>query len=174
MSVKTHPMMLAVVLLLFNVWTVQVQAEFMKGVNYGNRFTPEAWMNMKSWTHEDFDSIFGPKYGPPNVTAPHEGEEPSLCDVPDSRILNWLNDTIEEEDFRKMKEYGVKLLRLPTGYFNWVDEMPEVPDDVAPRIRNLQVIESTFFKICFIICLECKTESIRALHRPHLPLREAV
>ena len=166
--------MLAVVLLLFNVWTLQVQAEFMKGVNYGNRFTPEAWMNMNSWTHKDFDSIFGPKYGTPDVTAPHEGMEPSLCDVTDARILSWLNDTIEEEDFRKMKEYGVKLLRLPTGYFNWVDAMPEVPDDVAPRIRNLQVIEITFFKICFIICLECKTESIRALHRPHLPLREAV
>jgi len=118
----------------------------MKGVNYGNRFTPEAWMNIKSWTHEDFDSIFGPKYGPPNVTAPHEGEEPSLCDVPDSRILNWLNDTIEEEDFRKMKEYGVKLLRLPTGYFNWVDKMPEVPDDVAPRIRNLQNVKPSQYE----------------------------
>ena len=138
-SVKTHPMMWAVVLLLFNVWTVQVQAEFMKGVNYGNRFTPEAWMNYNSWSHKDFDSIFGPKYGS-IVSAPNEGIEPSLCDVTDARILNWLNDTIEEEDFRKMKEYGVKLLRLPTGYFNWVDAMPEVPDDVAPRFRNLQVI----------------------------------
>ena len=165
--------MLAVVLLLFNVWTVQVQAEFMKGVNYGNRFTPEAWMNYNSWSHKDFDSIFGPEYGS-IVTAPHEGMEPSLCDVTDARILRWLNDTIEEEDFRKMKEYGVKLLRLPTGYFNWVDAMPDVPDDVAPRIRNLQVIESTFFKICFIKCLECKTESVRALHRPHLPLCEEV
>ena len=165
--------MLTVVLLLFNVWTVQVQAEFMKGVNYGNRFNPEAWMNYNSWSHKDFDSIFGPKYGS-IVTAPHEGMEPSLCDVTDARILKWLNDTIEEEDFRKMKEYGVKLLRLPTGYFNWVDAMPEVPDDVAPRIRNLQVIESTFFKICFIICLGCKTESVRALHRPHLPLCEEV
>ena len=165
--------MWAVVLLLFNVWTVQVQAEFMKGVNYGNRFTPEAWMNYNSWSHKDFDSIFGPKYGS-IVSAPNEGIEPSLCDVTDARILRWLNDTIEEEDFIKMKQYGVKLLRLPTGYFNWVDAMPEVPDDVAPRIRNLQVIESTFFKICFIKCLECKTESVRALHRPHLPLCEEV
>ena len=141
MSVKTHPMMWAVVLLLFNVWTVQVQAEFMKGVNYGNRFTPEAWMNMNSWSHEDFDSIFGPKYGS-IVSAPHEGMEPSLCDVTDDRILRWLENTIREEDFRKMKEYGVKLLRLPTGYWNWVDlgdATPNAPDDVAARYRNLQV-----------------------------------
>ena len=132
--------MLTVALLLCNVWTVQVQAEFMRGVNYGNRFLPEAWMNMREWQHNYRDSIFGPAYGPPNITAPHEGMEPSLCDVTDARILRWLNDTIEEEDFRKMKEYGVKLLRLPTGYFNWVDAMPEVPDDEAPRFRNLQVI----------------------------------
>ena len=165
--------MLTVVLLLCNVWTVQVQAEFMRGVNYGNRFLPEAWMNMREWQHDYRDSIFGPYYGS-NVSAPNGVDRVSLCDVTDNRILKWLNDTIQEEDFIKMKEYGVKLLRLPTGYFNWVDAMPEVPDDVAPRIRNLQVIESTFFKICFIICLECKTESVRALHRPHIPLREAV
>ena len=141
MSVKTHPMMLAVVLLLFNVWTVQVQAEFMRGVNYGNRFAPEAWMNMREWQHDYRDSIFGPYYGS-NVSAPDGVDRVSLCDVTDNRILKWLNDTIQEDDFIKMKEYGVRLLRLPTGYWNWVDlgdATPNAPDDVAARYRNLQV-----------------------------------
>ena len=130
--------MLTVVLLLCNVWTVKVQAEFMRGVNYGNRFAPEAWMNMREWQHDYRDSIFGPYYGS-NVSAPNGVDRVSLCDVTDNRILKWLNDTIQEDDFIKMKEYGVQLLRLPTGYWNWVDETPEVPEYVAPRFKNLQV-----------------------------------
>ena len=135
--------MLAVFLLLFNVWTAQVQAEFMKGVNYGNRFAPEAWMNMREWQHDYRDSIFGPYYGS-NVSAPAGVDRVSLCDVTDNRILKWLNDMIQEDDFIKMKEYGVRLLRLPTGYWNWVDlgdKTPEVPDDVAPRYRTPQSTE---------------------------------
>ena len=72
--------MLTVVLLLCNVWTVQVQAEFMRGVNYGNRFLPEAWMNMREWQHDYRDSIFGPYYGS-NVSAPNGVDRVSLCDV---------------------------------------------------------------------------------------------
>jgi hypothetical protein len=39
-----------------------------------------------------------------------------------------------------MKEYGVKMLRVPTGYWNWVDlgEMtPNAPERVAARFKNL-------------------------------------
>ena len=108
----------------------------MKGVNYGNRFVPEDWMT------NDNENIFGSHYGPA-VEKPWDVKRYSLCDVTDDRILRWLDDKVQETDFQKMAEYGVKLLRVPTGYWNWVDlgdTTPEVPDDVAPRYRNLQVV----------------------------------
>ena len=127
-------MILATIILIFHLKIAQ--AEFMKGVNYGNRFIPEEWMN-----DYNGDSIYGSHYGP-SVSAPNGVDRVSLCDVPDDRILRWLDDWVQEEDFIKMQEYGVKLLRLPTGYWNWVDlgdATPNAPDDVAARYRNLQV-----------------------------------
>jgi len=91
----------------------------------------------------DDESIFGDHYGS-TVSSPDEVSRVSLCDVKDDRILNWLNDTIKEEDFMKMKNYGVKLLRLPTGYWNWVDlgdSTPDAPPDVASRFKNLQSVK---------------------------------
>jgi len=45
---------------------------------------------------------------------------------------------------KKMQEYGVKLLRVPTGYWNWVDlgdSTPSGPDNVTVRFRNLQSVK---------------------------------
>ena len=125
-------------------------SQFMKGVNYGNRFIPEDWMTGDD--HEDVDvpnnitgsgeSIYGDHYGEA-VMKPDDVARVSLCDVDDDRILSWLEDMIQEQDFIKMSEYGVKLLRLPTGYWNWVDlgdATPNAPDDVAARFRKLQSV----------------------------------
>ena len=101
-------------------------------------------MYMLGWS-----SIFaGNKYG--NKTyPPSEDMEVSLCDVEDDRILDWLEDTIKEEDFIKMKEYGVQLLRLPTGYWNWVDLgnlTPNGPPEIVQRFRNLQAVKPSQYK----------------------------
>ena len=63
-----------------------------KGVNYGNRFIPEDWMVSTD------DYMYGAKYGPV-VESPGDGYRVSLCDVQDSRILQWLEDNVQEEDF---------------------------------------------------------------------------
>ena len=49
------------------------------------------------------------------------------------------------EDFVAMQQYGVGLVRVPTGYWNWVDlgdATPNAPDNVAWRLRNLQSVSS--------------------------------
>merc|ERR1719187_382297 len=121
--------------ILFLCLFFQAKAEFLKGVNYGNRFVPEDWMA------GDGDSIYGGHYGSP-VNSPNDVARVSLCDVTDDRILRWLDDTIKEDDFMKMKDYGVKLLRLPTGpenngkpehYFN-TDWNKEIAVDVVGKI----------------------------------------
>ena len=118
------------------------QSEFLKGVNYGNRFIPEDWMT------SDQESIYGERYGE-RVGRPSDVARVSLCDVTDDRILRWLGDTVLEEDFRRMEQYGVKLLRVPTGYWNWVDlgeATPNAPDQVAARFRNLQSVRPSQYR----------------------------
>ena len=63
-------------------------------------------------------------------------------------MMYWLNDTIKEEDFIKMKSYGVQLVRVPTGYWNWinVDGGPEAPADVKKRLMNLQKIDAAKYR----------------------------
>jgi len=114
------------------------RSEFLKGVNYGNAFIPEDWMT------NDQESIYGERYGS-RVSQPSDVARVSLCDVTDDRILRWLEDVVKEEDFVKMQQYGVKLVRVPTGYWNWVDlgdATPNAPDNVAWRFRNLQSVSS--------------------------------
>jgi hypothetical protein len=38
-----------------------------------------------------------------------------------------------------MQEFGVEVLRVPTGYWNWIssDAAPNAPDDIAKRFMNL-------------------------------------
>lgn len=111
-------------------------SSFIEGVNYGNRFIPEPWMAA------DADSIYkSPKYGP-EVIKPHHLSDLSFCDITDDRILRYLDDNVKEEHFKKMQQWGVKIIRLPTGYWNWLDlgqdVTPNGPDDVAARFKNMQ------------------------------------
>lgn len=43
-----------------------------------------------------------------------------------------------------MKAWGVKMVRIPTGYWNWISlpdgETPDCPDTVAARYQNLQSV----------------------------------
>jgi aryl-phospho-beta-D-glucosidase BglC (GH1 family) len=59
--------------------------------------------------------------------------------------LEWLTDKIKEEHFANMKAWGVKLIRIPTGYWNWLElpegQTPEVPADVVQRYENLQAVK---------------------------------
>ena len=63
-------------------------------------------------------------------------------------MLNYLNDSIKEEDFVKMKQFGVQLVRVPTGYWNWItfEDGPEAPADVKVRLMNLQKIKAESYK----------------------------
>ena len=59
-------------------------------------------------------------------------------------MLDWLEDVVEEEDFRRMEEFGVEVVRVPTGYWNWIylgNLTPNAPPEVAERFRNLQILE---------------------------------
>jgi aryl-phospho-beta-D-glucosidase BglC (GH1 family) len=113
------------------------QQGFLRGVNYGNRFIPEDWMANST------ESIYGTRFGP-EVHQPSDCARVSLCDVNDGRILKWLDYKVQEDDFVKIKEYGVKMLRVPTGYWNWVDlgdATPNAPPNVAERFKNLQAVK---------------------------------
>lgn len=113
--------------------------QFLEGVNYGNRFIPEPWMS------SDDESIFKTKYGPEVIKPNDDFEDVSFCDIDDERILKYLDDKILEEDFQKMSSWGVKLVRVPTGYWNWIDlgweTTPYTPvEREAQRFRNMQMI----------------------------------
>lgn len=102
--------------------------KYLEGVNYGNRFIPEPDMST------DAESIFGTKYGP-KVYKPDNIDEYSFCDVEDDRILRYLDDKILEDDFKKMSDWGVKLVRVPTGYWNWIDLGWEVTPHAPQRVQ---------------------------------------
>ena len=92
----------------------QSGSSYLEGVNYGNRFIPEPWMA------RDEDSIYKTKYGP-EVKKPDNVGDLSFCDVTDDRIIRYLDDMVKEEHFRMMQSWGVKVVRLPAGYWNWLD-----------------------------------------------------
>jgi hypothetical protein len=79
----------------------------------------------------DGESIYGSHYGP-SVQKPWDIERFSFCDVSDDRILCWLDDEVQEYDFQNMQKYGDKLLRVPTGYWNWVDILDATQADPEP------------------------------------------
>ena len=89
------------------------------------------------------ESIYGSKYGPA-VKKADNVKDISFCDVTDDRILHWLDDNIQEDHFSQMQQFGVQLLRIPTGYWNWITlpegTTPNAPDDVAARYKNLQAV----------------------------------
>mmetsp|Transcript_48237 Transcript_48237/g.86981 ORF Transcript_48237/g.86981 Transcript_48237/m.86981 type:complete len:464 (+) Transcript_48237:94-1485(+) len=109
------------------------------GVNYGNRFIPEEWMMSESKSRDFFHGI-QPGGQEPNCKT----SRVSLCDVTDSaRMFQWLEHTIQEHDFQRMRDMGVQLVRVPCGYWNWVS----YPSDTAPcapdkRLGNLHKLGS--------------------------------
>jgi len=95
------------------------------------------------------ESIYGTRYGPAVQKASNVSDV-SFCDVTDDRILDWLTDHVKEEHFANMKAWGAKLVRIPTGYWNWVDlgdgVTPNAPDDVAARYKNLQSVKPSQYR----------------------------
>mmetsp|Transcript_2108 Transcript_2108/g.6234 ORF Transcript_2108/g.6234 Transcript_2108/m.6234 type:complete len:659 (+) Transcript_2108:82-2058(+) len=90
----------------------------LRGVNYGGRFIPEAYLNL-SGTRELFQGV-----------TSHGG--PSLCDVgalpgAAGRMAAFLDQNIRAEHFERMASSGFKTVRLPIGYWNVLD----VPDGLA-------------------------------------------
>jgi hypothetical protein len=75
----------------------------------------------------DISIYNGTKYPP--VFKPDYAARVSLCDITDDRILDYLNTTVKEEHFAEMASWGVKLVRIPTGYWNWID----LPEGVTPN-----------------------------------------
>ena len=117
---------------------VASEAAGLKGANYGNRFIVEDWL--ASQPYEFYEGV--PKHGDDRL---------SLCDMvpvdgyphPRDRMLAWLNATIQpEQHFAWLRDRGFNLVRVPTGYWNWItyagDLTPAAPSDVAARLRNLQ------------------------------------
>mmetsp|Transcript_35506 Transcript_35506/g.81970 ORF Transcript_35506/g.81970 Transcript_35506/m.81970 type:complete len:581 (+) Transcript_35506:42-1784(+) len=110
------------------------------GVNYGNRFVPEDWMEVP---YKFFDipglTKYGSRFGLWDLSGPEAKQH----------MLKWLDDTIREKDFEDMAAYGMDICRLPVGYWNFVtypgDEGPEVPpgwDAVGERLKNLHRLAS--------------------------------
>eukprot|EP00928_Gymnodinium_smaydae_P037951 TRINITY_DN26281_c0_g1_i1.p1 TRINITY_DN26281_c0_g1~~TRINITY_DN26281_c0_g1_i1.p1 ORF type:complete len:617 (+),score=74.14 TRINITY_DN26281_c0_g1_i1:50-1852(+) len=154
------------------------------GVNYGNAFLPEDWMNDAD--HERGQSLFEARVSDSqqNESTPNRrarnffaGLEPrcaagfgqwnecgrhsrverlSLADVRDisvcleddifslpakDRMQNWLKSYIQEEDFVRMRRNGVTVIRLPTGYWNWIrDANPNLPIEQRERANNLNLL----------------------------------
>lgn len=106
--------------------TISVLGDKILGVNYGDRFIPEDWLT---------DIYTNTKYGP---TVTPGDSRVSLCDVTDKRIFQYLNEHVREDDFQKMQQFGVKVLRVPTGYWNWIyNANPNCPSSLADRLKNL-------------------------------------
>jgi hypothetical protein len=107
----------------------------MAAVNYGNRFIPEDWM-----AADFYQDLCRWEGDPPMCRSPQEGVlRISLADVVNTsvlsardRMLGWLNATIAEEDFANMSLEGVQVVRLPCGYWNWI-ELPEGTTPSGPE-----------------------------------------
>ncbi|CAJ1353232.1 unnamed protein product [Effrenium voratum] len=114
----------------------QAKGQKWHGVNYGNRFIPEDWMR------HPYNFFQGLRRSARRV---------ALWDLsgPDAkrRMLSWLDETIQEWHFAEMQSYGVEVLRVPCGYWNWMvpEQGPEVSgvyatNAIRERLRNLHRI----------------------------------
>jgi len=113
-----------------------------KGVNYGGRFIPEAYLHL-SGNDELFEGV-----NPAVIEVDGSAiREPSLCDVgtqPDAgaRMAKFLDTNIKREHFQRIAASGFNVVRLPLGYWNLI----EVPFSAGPnspvgeRWRSLQSI----------------------------------
>lgn len=99
-----------------------------KGVNYGGRFVPEAYLSLAG-TEELFAGAVPP--------AGRSGGSPSLCDVAAmaggggaaDRMAAFLDRNIQEAHFARMAASGFNVVRLPLGYWNLI----QLPPGVGPN-----------------------------------------
>ena len=126
-------------------------AEKIHGVNYGNRFVPEDWMKSPINIFDGVEAI-----SPENKGLRIEKRK-CLADLtPDQfqdRMIRHLEASILEEHFREMSEHCVNVVRLPTGYWNWVafpgDSAPNGPDFGFRRMRRLQALPPSAYVVYF-------------------------
>lgn len=48
-----------------------------------------------------------------------------------------------------MAKWGTKVVRIPTGYWNWIDlgdDVPDVPEEHVQRYKNLQNVKPSEYK----------------------------
>jgi len=118
----------------------QPRAEnWFRGVNYGGRFVPEEFLEMPGK-----DALYA---GVAAASQNFQGTRArSICDIEASdggdRMARYLNENIKDEHFRKMKELGFNIVRLPLAYWNLIDlpagETPDGPAAAKARWANLQ------------------------------------
>jgi len=97
-----------------------------RGVNYGNRFIPEDWMNPEKG--KGSGGIFEDVPTGRDLGGNGEEHRSSLAHLSESqfrtRYIKHLEGTIQEKDFVDMKNAGVNAIRVPTGFWNWVQKNP--------------------------------------------------
>lgn len=104
------------------------------GVNYGNRFVPEDWIE---YPYNFFENVtkFGPRVALWDLPPGQASKE---------RMLTWLETSIQESHFAEMQRMAVELMRLPVGYWNFVtypeNTGPVVPQHFEERVKNLHKI----------------------------------
>ena len=77
-------------------------------------------------------------------------ERVSLCDVVDlpgglsakDRMLRWLDETVQESHFEEMRSFGVDVIRLPVGYWNFIT----YPGHLSNQSRSF--LETSFSGAC--------------------------
>jgi len=66
------------------------------------------------------------------------------------RMLEWLDQTVREDDFKHMREQGAEVVRVPTGYWNWItyegDLAPNAPPEQAARMRVLTTLAPSVYR----------------------------
>jgi hypothetical protein len=108
------------------------------GVNYGGIFIPEDFLGLDQTDDLLFKDI-----------QKYNGEDkPTLCDVGTSdreqRMARFMDLNIKEEDFDTIKQQGFNQIRVPLGYWHFVDfpggSGPQGPSEQAARWRNMRTI----------------------------------
>jgi len=104
-----------------------------KGVNYGGRFVPEAYLGLKGY-HELYHDVHHP-----TTAAGRHVEWNSLCDIavkPDAhkRMADFLDTSIQREHFLQIANSGFNVVRLPVGYWNFID----LPGEFTPNVPGFQ------------------------------------
>jgi len=113
----------------------------LKGANYGGRFIPEAYLQLRG-----MDKLFQGVTFPDSVNG-QPVSDVSLCDVGNTsdaatRMAKFLDINIQQDHFDLMAAFGFNTVRLPLGYWNVIG-LPgrSAPNSAgADRWRRLQYI----------------------------------